>query len=115
MKNKMWLLASAVLALAVLMMSTGSIISAPMFGNSMFSSPAFGISHTGFNQLAPSQVGRSPILFAPSMSQLFSVPSVGSHIRPMLETQNRTSSLKTSPVNQMFAMMSMGLGKKKTK
>ena len=80
---------------------------------SMFSAPTFSNLHTGFSQLSPSQVGKTPILYAPSQNQLLKgALNTSAHFMPRLGTGTWTQSLKTSPVNSMFAMMSSGLGQK---
>lgn len=108
--NKINVLLSALLAVTLLTTMCG-VISAPM---NMFSAPTFSMGNTGFNQLLPSDVGKTPILFAPSSHDLFNSLDTNRHFKPRLQTQNWTSSMKTSGVNQMFAMLSSAVGKKKT-
>jgi hypothetical protein len=96
--------------LAVTLIASLGAITAPQF--SMFSAPSFSIYHTGFNQISPSQVGKTSILFAPSQSQMLSGLSTDKHFKPKLMTNNWGSSMKTSGVNQMMAMMMNGIGKK---
>lgn len=77
---------------------------------SMFTAPSFSIYNTGFGQISPSEIGKTPILFAPSQKDLFSGSFMGTHVMPKLMTPNWTSSMKTSPLNQMFALMADGVG-----
>jgi hypothetical protein len=105
----MRLLIAALLAVS-LTASMGSMIAAPNFN--MFSSPDISLSNLGFNQLSPSEIGKTPILFAPSSRDLMFGGGIGAHYKPKLMTNNWGSSMKTSEINQMFAMMAMGLGKK---
>ncbi len=108
--NKLIVLLSALLAVMLLTTMCGDI-TAPM---NMFSSPTFSMGNTGFNQLSTSDIGKTPILFAPSTKDLFSTLDPSRHFMPHLTTQNWTSSMKTSGVNQMFAMLSSAVGKKAT-
>jgi hypothetical protein len=102
--TKFKLLIAALLA-AVLISFSGAI-TVP----GLFSAPSFSMYHTGFNQISPSKIGTSPILYAPSMTQLLNGGSSGMHMKPILMTSNWSSSMKTSPVNQMFAILSRGIG-----
>lgn len=111
---KMLRLLVAVL-LAVLLASSLGAFSMPGFN--MFSSPSFSLYNTGFNQISPSEIGKTPILFAPSQSNMMNGDMLNGHIldksiKPKLMTSNWTSSMKTSPINEMFAMMAMGIGGK---
>ena len=82
---------------------------------SMFSAPIFSSLHTGFSQLSPSQVGKTPILYAPSQNQLLGgTLNSSAHFQPHFDTGSWSSSMKTSGINQMFALLSSGLGKKVT-
>ena len=95
--------------LAVLVLSSVSLAAAA----SMFTSPILSTSGIGFGQISPSEIGKTPILYAPSEKQLLgNIGNIGGHIKPMLMTSNWASSMKTSPVNQMFALLSGGIGKK---
>jgi hypothetical protein len=104
------LLIAALLAISLLA-STGSMITAPSNLNSF---PDMSNMKFGFSQLSTSDVGKTPILFAPSQKQLLNISAVGSHVKPRLMTNNYSSSLKNSGINQMFAMMAQGLGQKAT-
>ncbi|BAI61306.1 hypothetical protein MCP_1234 [Methanocella paludicola SANAE] len=95
---------AALLAVAVLV-STGYAASA-----SMFSFPSLSIGSMGFGQISASDIGSKPIIFAPSNADLFSGNFLGTHVKPKLTVNNWTSSMKTSPVNQMFALMANGIG-----
>ena len=82
---------------------------------SMFSAPILSTSNIGFGQISPSEIGKTPIIFAPTEKNLFgNIGNVGGHMKPMLMTGNWTSSMKTSPVNQMFSLLASGIGKKTT-
>jgi hypothetical protein len=105
----MRLLIAALLAVTLLL-SLGSTIIAP--GLNMFSAPALTTYSTGFNQISPSQIGNTPILLAPSYKQLLTGGQMGSHFKPKLMTNNWTSSMKQSQVNQMFAVLAHGIGSK---
>jgi hypothetical protein len=99
--------------LAVLLASSLGAFSIP----NLFSSPTFSTFHTGFSQVSPSEIGSTPILFAPRQADLLNGNMLNGHIKdrsikPTLMTSNWTSSMKTSPVNEMFAMMAMGIGGK---
>jgi len=96
--------------LAVLVLSSVSLAATA----SMFTSPILSTSNTGFGKISPSEIGKTPILYAPSESQLFGKINSNMHVKPMLMTGNWSTSMKKSPVNEMFAMMSSGLGKKVT-
>jgi hypothetical protein len=110
------ILLAALLAVALLSIAAGDNIIAPDFN--VLSAPAlpasniqaFSIYNTGFNQLSPSEVGQTPILFAPSENDLLNGGKLGASFSPHLLTQNWTSSMQTSGINQMFQMMSAGLG-----
>jgi len=109
-------LIAALLAIALLTIALGDNIIAPDFNVlsapilPTLNVPAFSIYNTGFNQLSPSQVGTTPILFAPSENDLLNGGKLGASFTPHLLTQNWTSSMQTSGINQMFEMMSAGLG-----
>ncbi len=100
----------AALLAAALIVSLGSTIFAPNFN--MFTSPDLSLSNLGFGQISPSQVGKAPILFAPTGIQLLHGGGIGAHFKPKLMTNNWTSSMKQSEVNQMFALLARGIGKK---
>lgn len=106
--RKMKLYIAALLSVAILV-SAGYTAAA-----SMFTMPTFSIGGTGFSQISPSDIGKTPIIFAPSQKDLFSGGLLGTHVKPKLMTSDWTSSMKTSGINQMFAMMANGLGSKKT-
>ncbi len=104
----MRLLIAALLAVS-LIVPLSSIAAAQ---STMFAAPTFTVGHTGFNQLSPSQVGKSPILFAPSNMELLHGGGIGAHFKPRLQTNSWTPSMKSSGVNQMIAMMSGALRSK---
>ena len=104
--RKIKLCIAALLAVAILV-SAGYTATA-----SMFTAPTFSIGKTGFSQISPSEIGKSSIIFAPSTNDLFSGGFLTTHVKPKLLTSNWASSMKTSQVNQMFAMMLNGLGRK---
>jgi len=107
--NMMRLLIAALLAVT-LIVSLGSTIIAPNFN--MFRSPDLSLKNIGFNQISPSEIGKTPLLFAPTSQQLLFGGSLGMHFKPKLMTNNWTSSMKTSSINQMFAILSHGIGNK---
>ncbi len=98
----------AVLLAVALTVSLGSTIFGPNFN--MFSVPDLSLKNLGFNQIGPSGVGGSPIVLAPTGQQLLHAGDIGTHVRPKLMTGNWTSSMKGSEVNQMFALLSRGIG-----
>lgn len=102
----MRLLIAALLAVA-LTAPIGSTIFAPNFN--MHTAPDLTLGDVGFNQLSISDVGKTPILFAPSSRDLMFSGGIGAHYKPKLLTSNWAPSMKTSTVNQMFAMMSGAL------
>ncbi len=104
---KMIKLCIAALLAAALLVSAGYAASA-----SMFSFPTFSIGSMGFGKISSSDIGNKPIIVAPSNADLFSGNFLGTHIKPKLTVANWTSSMKTSPVNQMFALMANGIGGK---
>jgi hypothetical protein len=107
------ILIAALLAVALLTLVTGDEIIAPDFNvlsAPTFNIPAFSIYNTGFNQLSTSQIGQTPILFAPSENDLLNGGGLGSQFEPHLETGDWSSSMETSPVNQMFSILSHGIG-----
>ncbi len=77
---------------------------------SLFSFPTFSIGSAGFGKISASDIGTKPIIFAPSNADLFSGNFMGTHVKPKLTVSNWTSSMKTSPLNQMFALMAHGIG-----
>jgi len=112
--KKMNILLTAVLAAMVLTMMTGAF-SIPQIGIpqlNMFKVPTLTTGSTGFSQLSTSDVGTTPIIFAPSQSLLMNGGGVNAHYTPFLQTSSWGSSMKTSGVNQMFMMMEKGLAKK---
>ncbi len=109
---KMIRLLIAALLAAALILATGSTIMAPNL--KLFSSPDLSLGTLGFNQMSYSDIGKTPILFAPSSRDLMFGGGIGAHYKPKLMTNNWTSSMKTSQINQMFAMMLQGIGGKKS-
>jgi len=97
----------AALLAAVLLIFAGYAASA-----SMFSFPAFPSGIMSFSKISASDIGSKPIIVAPSNADLFSGNFLGTHVKPKLTVSNWTSSMKTSPVNQMFALMANGIGGK---
>jgi hypothetical protein len=100
-------LIAALLAVTLLILP-GSMIIAPSFD--MFSVPDLTLGNLGFNQISPSEIGTTPILFAPRGQDLLHGGGIGAHFKPKLMTNDWTSSMKQSEVNQMFAMMAQGIG-----
>lgn len=107
---KMMRLLIAALLSVTMLLSLGTTITAPEF--SMFTAPTLTLGNLGFNQISPSQIGKTPILFAPTNMQLLHGGELGAHFKPKLLTNNWTSSMKQSQVNQMFAILSHGIGNK---
>jgi hypothetical protein len=97
-----------ILLAGALIAPTGSMIQAPNF--SMFTAPDLSLGNTGFSQISPSDIGSAPILFAPTGYQLLHGGGLGAHFKPRLLTDNWTASMKTSQVNQMFAVLAHGIG-----
>jgi hypothetical protein len=111
--KQFYVLIAALLAVALLTIVMGDNIIAPDFN--ILSAPTlnvqpFSIYNTGFNQLSTSQIGQTPILFAPSESDLLNAGNINTKFEPNLETGNWTSSMQTSGINQMFELMSQGIG-----
>jgi hypothetical protein len=114
--KKMNILLTAVLAAMVLPMMAGAF-SIPQVGIpqlNMFKVPSLTTGSTGFSQLSTSDIGNTPIIFAPSEKTLLDGGGVNAHYTPFLQTPNWGSSMKTSGVNQMFMMMEKGLASKST-
>ena len=107
---KMMRLLIAALLAVTLIVSTGSTIIAPNLN--MFTAPDLTLSKIGFSQISPSQIGKTPIVFAPTSGQLLHAGDLGMHFKPRLTTNNWTSSMKQSSINQMFAILSHGIGNK---
>ena len=107
--RKMRILITALLAVA-LIADIGSTIMAPSM--SMFSAPDLSIKNLGFGQISSSQVGKEPIIFAPQNILLMRGAELAPNIKPRLMTNNWSASMKGSSINQMFALMSTGLGSK---
>lgn len=118
--KQIYILLAALLAVALLTIAMGDNIIAPDFNIlsaptiPTLNTPGFSIYDTGFNQLSPSQIGTTPILYAPSEEDLLYGGGLSSTFEPHLLTQNWTSSMQTSGINQMFEMMSEGLGSNAT-
>lgn len=104
---KMIKLCIAALLAAAILVSAGYAASA-----SMFSFPALSIGSMGFGKITASDIGNKPIIIAPSNADLFTGNFMGTHVKPKLTVSNWTSSMKTSPLNQMFALMADGIGGK---
>lgn len=67
-------------------------------------------SYSGNAQIQKDQVSSEPIIFAPPNSLLLTGGYTGNHFMPRLETGTWSSSLKTSPINQLLTLMSHGIG-----
>jgi hypothetical protein len=96
--SKIRILIVILLALALSMPAVGASLDVNMFSFPTLSVP----SYNGAGLLAHS--GTSSIM-APTMSTIMAGSSLGQHIHPELSEPTWTSSMKTSPINQLLTLM----------
>ncbi len=99
--SKMRILIVLLLALAISMPAAGASLGVDMFNFPTLSVP----SYNGESLLAQSYSSGATPIMAPTMSTILEGSMMGQHIHPMLSESTWTSSMKTSPINQLLTHM----------
>lgn len=103
--SQMRILIVMLLALAFMLPAVSASLGINMFDFPALYMPSYG----GDTKIQYNEIGASPIIFAPPSSMLMTGGYTGNHFMPKLETGTWTSSMKTSPINQLFVLMSHGI------
>ncbi len=89
------------LALALLVPAAGASLGVDMFNFPTLSVP----SYNGVSIFDQSHSSGASSIMAPSMSNIIKSGNIGQHIQPVLTEPTWTSSMKTSPINQLLTLM----------
>lgn len=99
--SKIRILVVLLLTLALLVPAAGASL-----GVDMFSFPSLSVpSYNGENLLSHSHSSGVSTIVAPTLSTIMEGSSLGQHIHPVLTESTWTSSMKTSPINQLLTLM----------
>lgn len=99
--SKIRILVVLLLALALLVPAAGASLGVDMFNFPTLSVP----SYNGESIFDQSHSSGASAITAPTLGTIMEGSDLGQHIHPVLTEPNWTSSMKTSPINQLLTLM----------